>query len=93
MAQETLQTTSVRIQNYRSIVDEQLKTDRLIISVGLNEVGKSNLRRALDLFFNGANAAARPAVIGPAVGLSAKCRCSPIPPWIQAFGKMGERAV
>jgi hypothetical protein len=57
MAQETLQITSVRIQNYRSIVDEQFKTDRLNLFVGLNDVGKSNILRALDLFFNGRTAA------------------------------------
>ena len=57
MAQETLQITSVRIQNYRSIVDEQFKSDRLNLFVGLNDVGKSNILRALDLFFNGRNAA------------------------------------
>lgn len=61
MAQETLLITSVRIQNYRSIVDEQFKTDRLNLFVGLNDVGKSNILRALDLFFNG-RAAASPFV-------------------------------
>jgi hypothetical protein len=57
MAQETPQITSVRIQNYRSIVDEQFHADRLNLFVGLNDVGKSNILRALDLFFNGATAA------------------------------------
>jgi hypothetical protein len=57
MAQEALQITSVRIQNYRSIVDEQFKPDRLNLFVGLNDVGKSNILRALDLFFNGRTAA------------------------------------
>jgi hypothetical protein len=57
MAQETLQITSVRIQNYRSIVDEEFMTNRLNLFVGLNDVGKSNLLRALDLFFNGPAAA------------------------------------
>lgn len=57
MAQEKLQITSVRIQNYRSIVDEHFKTDRLNLFVGLNDVGKSNILRALDLFFNGPKAA------------------------------------
>jgi hypothetical protein len=57
MAQEALQITSVRIQNYRSIVDEQFKADRLNLFVGLNDVGKSNILRALDLFFNGVKAA------------------------------------
>jgi hypothetical protein len=57
MAQETLQITSVRVQNYRSIVDEQFNAGRLNLFVGLNDVGKSNILRALDLFFNGPNAA------------------------------------
>lgn len=61
MAQETLKITSVRIQNYRSIVDEQFTTDRLNLFVGLNDVGKSNILRALDLFFND-RAAASPFV-------------------------------
>ncbi len=57
MAQEILQITSVRIQNYRSIVDEQFRSDRLNLFVGLNDAGKSNVLRALDLFFNGPAAA------------------------------------
>jgi len=56
MASETLQITSVRIQNFRSIVDEQFKAERLNLFVGLNDVGKSNILRALDLFFNGPRA-------------------------------------
>src|SRR5262245_18663846 len=57
MGYETLQITSVRIQNYRSIVDERFVADRLNLFVGLNDVGKSNILRALDLFFNGPSAA------------------------------------
>lgn len=57
MAQEIVQITSVRIQNYRSIVDEQFKSSRLNLLVGLNDAGKSNVLRALDLFFNGPAAA------------------------------------
>lgn len=57
MAHEILQITSVRIQNYRSIVDEQFESGRLNLFVGLNDVGKSNVLRALDLFFNGPTAA------------------------------------
>jgi len=56
MAQDTLQITSVRIQNFRSIVDLGFRSDRLNLFVGLNDVGKSNILRALDLFFNGAGA-------------------------------------
>lgn len=53
MAKELLQITSVRIQNFRSIVDETFCANRLNLFVGLNDVGKSNVLRALDLFFNG----------------------------------------
>lgn len=56
MAHETLQITSVRIQNFRSIVDERFNSERLNLFVGLNDVGKSNILRALDLFFNGSGA-------------------------------------
>lgn len=44
--------SSVSILNYRSIVDEKFLTGPLNFFVGLNDVGKSNILRALDLFFN-----------------------------------------
>ena len=53
MAQDTLQITSVRVQNFRSIVDEAFDVGRLNLFVGLNDAGKSNVLRSLDLFFNG----------------------------------------
>ncbi len=53
MAQDTLQVTSVRIQNFRSIVDAEFDLSRLNLFVGLNDAGKSNVLRSLDLFFNG----------------------------------------
>jgi hypothetical protein len=56
VAQDQVQITSVRIQNFRSIVDETFSTNRLNLFVGLNDVGKSNILRALDLFFNGSQA-------------------------------------
>jgi predicted ATP-dependent endonuclease of OLD family len=57
MAQETLLITRVRIRNYRSIIDQEFSTNKMNLFVGLNDVGKSNILRALDLFFNGARAA------------------------------------
>ncbi len=57
MAVDGMQITSVRIQNYRSILNEDFRTNRLNLFVGLNDVGKSNILRALDLFFNGTAAA------------------------------------
>ena len=57
MASDALQITSVRIQNFRSIVDERFESKRLNIFVGLNDVGKSNVLRAIDLFFNDEHAA------------------------------------
>lgn len=43
----------IRIKNYRSLSDINLRTENLNILVGCNDEGKSNLLRALDLFFNG----------------------------------------
>lgn len=44
--------TSVNIQNFRSIVSFKAHTRDLNIFVGQNDEGKSNVLRALDLFFN-----------------------------------------
>lgn len=52
MADDSLEITSVRIQNFRSIVDQTFRPTRLSLFTGLNDVGKSNVLRALDLFFN-----------------------------------------
>ncbi|MEY3499620.1 MAG: hypothetical protein RL308_1289, partial [Bacteroidota bacterium] len=42
----------VRIRNFRSIVKADLVLNNLSIFVGLNDVGKSNVLKALNLFFN-----------------------------------------
>lgn len=46
---------SIRIKNFRSIVNEKIKLgdEDLSIFVGRNDAGKSNVLRALNLFFNG----------------------------------------
>lgn len=43
----------IRIKNFRSIVDLSIDTDKMNIFVGLNDAGKSNVLKALNLFFNG----------------------------------------
>ncbi len=43
----------LRIKNFRSIVDETINLDDYNIFVGLNDCGKSNVLKALNLFFNG----------------------------------------
>ena len=42
----------IRIRNFRSIVDLTLHMDKLNVFVGLNDSGKSNVLKALNLFFN-----------------------------------------
>jgi predicted ATP-dependent endonuclease of OLD family len=42
----------IEIKNFRSIVDQAIKGNNLVIFVGKNDVGKSNVLRALNLFFN-----------------------------------------
>lgn len=42
----------IRIKNFRSIVDETLELDSFNVFVGLNDCGKSNVLKALNLFFN-----------------------------------------
>lgn len=44
---------SVHIWNYRSIVNETINVNNLNVFVGLNDAGKSNILKALNLFFNG----------------------------------------
>jgi hypothetical protein len=44
---------SIRIKNFRSLRDVLFDTKNLTVFVGCNDEGKSNLLRALDLFFNG----------------------------------------
>lgn len=42
----------IRIRNFRSIIKTELPLNNLSIFVGLNDVGKSNILKALNLFFN-----------------------------------------
>lgn len=44
---------SVQVKNFRSIRSETIKASSFNIFVGLNDVGKSNFLKALNLFFNG----------------------------------------
>lgn len=44
---------SVRIRNFRSIEDKTIHLDNLTVFTGHNDSGKSNLLKALNLFFNG----------------------------------------
>ncbi len=44
---------SVRIQRFRSIDDFRIDCGRLTTFIGMNDAGKSNVVRALNLFFNG----------------------------------------
>lgn len=43
----------IHIKNFRSIVDEMITLKDLNFFVGLNDSGKSNVLKALNLFFNG----------------------------------------
>lgn len=44
---------SIKIKNFRSLRDVTVNAEALTVFVGCNDEGKSNLLRALDLFFNG----------------------------------------
>ncbi len=44
----------IRIKNFRSLSDISIDVESLAVFVGCNDAGKSNILRALDLFFNGA---------------------------------------
>ena len=44
---------SVHIRNFRSIVDETINLTDFNCFVGKNDSGKSNVLKALNLFFNG----------------------------------------
>ncbi|WP_033168634.1 AAA family ATPase [Clostridium sp. KNHs205] len=44
--------SSVQIKNFRSIRNETLKVNNFNIFVGLNDAGKSNFLKPLNLFFN-----------------------------------------
>lgn len=45
--------TKVEIDSFRSIRHEQINAGNINIYTGLNDVGKSNILKALNLFFNG----------------------------------------
>ncbi len=44
---------TIRVKNFRSLRDVSFDAKNLTVLVGCNDEGKSNLLRALDLFFNG----------------------------------------
>ena len=48
-----LKIKQVQIKNFRSITRASLEFDQMNIFVGLNDAGKSNILKALNLFFNG----------------------------------------
>lgn len=43
---------TIKITNFRSIKDECISLDNINVFYGLNDVGKSNILKALNLFFN-----------------------------------------
>lgn len=45
-----LRIKQIRIKNFRSIVDLDINVDKMNIFVGLNDAGKSNILKALNLF-------------------------------------------
>lgn len=45
--------SSIQIRNFRSIRNETIAAKNLNVFVGLNDAGKSNVLKALNLFFNG----------------------------------------
>lgn len=45
----------IKIKNFRSLADVSFNAKALTVFVGCNDEGKSNILRALDLFFNGTN--------------------------------------
>lgn len=47
-----LRVSSIRIQNFRSIVDETIDLSDMTVFVGCNDAGKSNILKAMNLFFN-----------------------------------------
>ncbi len=47
-----LRIKQIHIKNFRSIVNVTLNVEKMNIFVGLNDVGKSNVLKALNLFFN-----------------------------------------
>ena len=49
---EQVKITEISIKNFRSIVNMNIDVEQLNMFVGLNDVGKSNVLKALNLFFN-----------------------------------------
>lgn len=43
----------IKIENFRSITKAELELDKINVFYGLNDAGKSNVLKALNLFFNG----------------------------------------
>lgn len=48
-----LNITKIEIRNFRSVRNLSLSPGKLAVLVGKNDSGKSNILRALNLFFNG----------------------------------------
>lgn len=48
-----LKIKQIQIKNFRSIVNSTIISDNMNVFVGLNDAGKSNVLKALNLFFNG----------------------------------------
>lgn len=53
MAEKRIKISNIQIKNFRSIRNITIKSSDLNIFVGTNDVGKSNILKALNLFFNG----------------------------------------
>lgn len=53
MADKRIKISSIQIKNFRSIRNVIIKATEFNILVGTNDVGKSNVLKALNLFFNG----------------------------------------
>lgn len=53
MAEKRIKIASIRIKNFRSIRNETIAAKDFNIFVGLNDAGKSNVLKALNLFFTG----------------------------------------
>ena len=53
MAEKRIKISSIRIKNFRSIRNELITSKDFNIFVGLNDAGKSNVLKAINLFFTG----------------------------------------
>lgn len=53
MTDKRIKISSIRIKNFRSIRNETITAKNFNIFVGLNDAGKSNVLKALNLFFTG----------------------------------------